>query len=434
MTPRPRLAGQFKRCVVGPGQRPRQQHADRLSGPVAGSSGIGRRGNPGRAQLIGLGRLGAARFARGGTSRKRFCIANYFASGLVLAALPALAVGQQRLPPKAALGGVVAVWCLYHLLEYLATVALWAWLRDLVPLAHRGLFIGRRERWLNAGRTIGMLGGGVFAWQCGRIPDWKWAAYAVPAAAGAVFLMVAVIPLLAMPIGAAGPASRGGGAEPGQPAEFRWRQLLTPLFDRRLSRLMIFGCWFSFFNGLTQTAQGVFPVRSLELELIWLLGFRTAMTFGQTLVSPQVGLWADRFGNRPVLMVSQVIVALGLWGYMKASPEQWWLIGLAWFAWIAYAGINIGVPNLLLKLSPPGQAGACVASYFALTGICYGVSTIIGGLAFDYLQGQTIFVRNSPLDRYEFLFLFGIITRMTGVVFLLAIDEPRPVSNAAERH
>jgi hypothetical protein len=68
-----------------------------------------------------------------------------------------------------------------------------------------------------------------------------------------------------------------------------------------------------------------------------------------------------------------------------------------------------------------------VACYFALTGICYGVSTICGGLAFDYLQGQTIFVRNTPLDRYQFMFFFGVITRMTGVVFLLAIDEPRPV-------
>jgi MFS family permease len=397
-----------------------------------GASGLGVGLILAAPQLIGLGRLGAARFSRGGTSRRRFCIGNYFASGLVLAALPALAVNHQRLLPKAALAGVVAVWCLYHLLEYLATVALWAWLRDLVPLAHRGLFIGRRERWLNAGRVIGMLGGGLFAWQCGQSADWKWAAYVVPAAAGAVFLMAAVIPLLAMPIGSTAPASGAEDAGSGQPSSFRWRQLLTPLVDPRLSRLMIYGCWFSFFNGLTQSAQGVFPVRVLDLQLIWLLGFRTAMTCGQTLVSPQVGRWADRFGNRPVLMVSQAIVALGLWGYMQADAERWWLIGLAWFAWIAYAGINIGVPNLLLKLSPPGQAGACVASYFALTGICYGVSTIVGGLAFDHLQGQTIFVRNSPLDRYEFMFLFGIITRSTGIVFLLAVDEPPTVASEAE--
>jgi hypothetical protein len=289
------------------------------------------------------------------------------------------------------------------------------------------LFIGRRDRWLNAGRMAGMLCGGLFAWQCGYLPDWNWAAYVVPAAAGSLLLMAAVVPLTAMPVGPANSAAGIDAAWSGQVPGFRWRHLFTPLLDPRLSRLMIFGCWFSFFNGLTQSAQGVFPVRMLDLPLLVMLGLRTGMTFGQTLVGPQIGRWADQFGNRRVLIVSQVIVAIGLWGYMKASPEHWWLIALAWLLWIGYAGINIGVPNLLLKLSPPGQAGACVASYFALTGICYGVSTILGGVAFDYLQGQTIFVRNEPLDRYQFMFLFGIITRMTGVVFLLAIDEPPPV-------
>jgi len=41
--------------------------------------------------------------------------------------------------------GIGLLWCTYHLLEYLGTVALWAWLADLVPLRIRGRFLGRRE-------------------------------------------------------------------------------------------------------------------------------------------------------------------------------------------------------------------------------------------------------------------------------------------------
>jgi MFS family permease len=222
--------------------------------------------------------------------------------------------------------------------------------------------------------------------------------------------MLAVVPLLFMPVGPATPSGAGREAPP----RFRWRQLLTPLADARLSRLLIYGCWFSFFNGLTQTVQGVFPRQILDVGVFWMLAFRTAMTAGQTLVGPQVGRWADRYGNRPVLIVSQVIVAAGLLAYMRATPETWELIALAWLAWVAYAGINIGVPNLLLKLSPAGQSGPCVASYFALTGICYGVSTVLGGFAFDQLRGSSFLIRHWQLDRYEFLFFFGAVTRAMG--------------------
>lgn len=377
-------------------------------------------------QLVGLGRLAAARFALAGATRKRFCLLMYLASGLVLAALPALAVARDRLPPYAALAGVVAVWCLYHLLEYLATVALWAWLGDLVPLEHRGLFIGRRDRWLNGGRVMGMLAGGLFAWQCEHGAAWKWAAYVVPAACGAGLMMLAVVPLCFLPVG---PAAKNTAAHAAAPS-FRWRQLLTPLADMRLSRLLIYGCWFSFFNGLTQTVQGVFPARILEVSVFWMLAFRSAMTAGQTLVGPQVGRWADRYGNRPVLIVSQLIVAAGMLAYMRATPETWGLIGLAWLAWVAYAGINIGVPNLLLKLSPPGQSGACLASYFALTGLCYGISTVLGGVAFDLLRGSSFLIRHWLLDRYEFSFFFGAVTRAMGAILLLGIDEPRPAPAA----
>lgn len=378
-------------------------------------------------QLVGLGRLVAAPFSLGGRTRKRFCLSMYLASGLVLAALPALAVAHDQLPPHGALAGVVGVWCLYHLLEYLANVALWAWFADLVPLAHRGLFIGRRERWLSGGRVIGMLGGGLLAWCCEHSAAWKGAAYVAPAACGAGLLIVAVLPLAYLPVGPLATAD----AEPTRPLRFRWRQLLTPLADMRLSRLLIYGCWFSFFNGLTQAVQGIFPARILDVSVFWMLAFRTGMSAGQTIVGPQLGRWADRFGNRPVLIVSQLIVAAGMLAYMRATPETWGLIGLAWLAWVAYAGINIGVPNLLLKLSPPGQSGSCVAGYFALTGICYGVSTVLGGVAFEQLRGCNFLIRHWQLDRYEFLFFFGAVTRAMGAILLLGIDEPRSAPAAA---
>ncbi len=377
-----------------------------------------------------MARLAAAKIAGAGLARKRFCIVTYVLSAAVLLGLPGLNLAADRITGQfwgvgRLLWGVIAVWCLYHLLEFLANVALWAWLRDLVPVEHRGRFLGRRERWISAGRTIGMLASGLFAHHCKDLPEWKWAAYTLPAAAGAAILMLAPLPLAFMP--AAGTAERvdhsAAGAEP-----FRWRSLLTPLLDARLSRLMIYGCWFSFFNGITQTAMAAFPERILGLSLLYVLELRTATSLGQSLVSPLLGRCTDRYGNRPVVMACQVIVGLALYGYLWATPDEPHWFDLAWVAFVAYAGINIGLPNLLLKLSPLGQTGSCVATYFALTGLCYGVSTILGGFVFDMLQGAAFIIGGQHMNRFGYLFFIGVVTRVAGVIFLWAVDEPRPAA------
>ncbi len=124
------------------------------------------------------------------------------------------------------------------------------------------------------------------------------------------------------------------------------------------------------------------------------------------------------------MVVCQVIVGLGLAGYLFADENRLWPIGLAWAAWIAYAGINIGVPKLLLDLAPPERSGAAVAAYFAATGLFFGVSTILGGLAFDMLRGQTMRVLDWDLNRYQYLFYLGMITRVMGAGLLPRVPEP----------
>ena len=122
-------------------------------------------------QLAGLLRLAAPPLIGRLGERKRFCLAMYLCSALLLLGLP-LAAAPGWLPsPTYSLAALVALWCAYQVLEYLGTVALWSWLADLVPLRIRGRFLGRRERWMAAGQAAGMLACGLFVWQwqkCGR--------------------------------------------------------------------------------------------------------------------------------------------------------------------------------------------------------------------------------------------------------------------------
>jgi MFS family permease len=145
----------------------------------------------------------------------------------------------------------------------------------------------------------------------------------------------------------------------------------------------VFGCWFSFFNGLTQAAQNIYPRDVLGLGVLPMSLLRTGMRVGQLVITPAVGRAADRRGNRWVLAVSQALVGAGPLFFLLATPERpWWIVG-AWVVWIAYAGTNVCLPNLALALSPVHDRTAHLAAHFALTSLAYagmaGRSPLVAG-------------------------------------------------------
>ena len=57
--------------------------------------------------------------------------------------------------------------------------------------------------------------------------------------------------------------------------------MLAPFTDTRFLRLLVFGCWFSFFNGVTQSAQNYYPMQVLGVSLFLSLALQTGMRLGQ---------------------------------------------------------------------------------------------------------------------------------------------------------
>ena len=133
--------------------------------------------------------------------RKRFCVGAFLLSAmtlllLLIATAPAVAPSAQF-----ALWSMVVLWCLYHLFQYLGTVALWSWFADLVPRPVRGRFIGRRQRWLVLGQAIALMAAGGFHWKWTKtfpdLPDWS--GYAATALIGIGFFFLAILPLVKIP-------------------------------------------------------------------------------------------------------------------------------------------------------------------------------------------------------------------------------------------
>jgi hypothetical protein len=270
------------------------------------------------------------------------------------------------------------------------------------------------------GQAVGMLASGLLdqLWRSyvPPTPGFRWLGYAIPLGLGALLMAVSVVPLFRMPPVVLGQVVRAG-------ADLR--AMLAPLADRCLVRLLAFGCWFSFFNGLTLPAQDSYLRKSLGLAVMVPLALQVLLRIGQLSVSPWVGRVADRRGNRLVMAVCVPLIAAAPLCYFAATPDRpGWIVG-AWLLWIAYVGINVCLPNLLLKLSPRGGNTPTIATYYAVTGLAMAASTICGGLLLDALRERVFYVPGlGTLDYWHLAFLASWIARSLGLVVLLAVIEP----------
>jgi hypothetical protein len=252
--------------------------------------------------------------------RKDVCIAGFLASACVLLLLPLVAMMRPHVSPRQALVALVGTWCVYHLFEYAGGVALWSWMGDLTPVRIRGRLLGGRERWLVLGRIVGIASSATLSIAWGIIlPEApRWQPLALSAAAGALMMALAVLPLFAMPS-----AQSAASAVPKVP----WRSLGSAVASPVYARLLAFSVCFALASGITLSAQQLYPIRVLEIPYASLLGLsgialNTLMWAGQSLLAPRAGRLADRFGNRAVMFVSLFVASSGCSSSGRPRPRR----------------------------------------------------------------------------------------------------------------
>jgi len=346
-------------------------------------------------------------------ARKSLCIVSYLLSAAILCVVPAAAVAQQHFTAATGVALLVAAWCSYHVAEYAGTVTLWSWLGDLTPTVDRGVWFGRRESWLSAGRIVGLVVSAAlpafWSWRLPQAPRWQ--PLALSAALGAVMMALATAPLVFMP-----GLSHAPSAVPRTP----WRAIGRAFLDPVYARLLLFHFWFSIANGISAAAQEVYPIRVLGFTFTGRQVLQGVMRSGQLAIAPKMGQLVDRWGNRPVMIVSQLIVALGPLFFLAATPAHPWIVAGAFIVWIAYAGLNVGLDNVKIKLAAPENNSPFVAAYYAVADFANGVTVIFGGWALDHLGAKD----PNAGAMYTKLFVAGFVARVLAIPLLAWLIEP----------
>jgi hypothetical protein len=374
--------------------------------------------------LVGVSRLVAPRIILRLGGLKSAAIVLLLVSYGLLTTLPILALGGISFSTR--LKFFMAILGVHQLFEHLGTVAVWAWLAELVPARLRGRYFATRQRWQLAALIPTSLAAALFVdrWRSatprltgsqailGAGSPQILAGYILVLTAGAVFLLLSVVPLCRMPAVDAASAKR---PSPGP---------VTALRDSRFVRLLVCVCWLSLANGISQSAANIYPKRVLGLGLLPMVLLPFLMRLGQMGLTPWVGRFSDRYGNRPTMLLCQAFVAFGPLFYLLATPAHPEWLACAFIVWSAYVGLNVCLPNLTFRLASSGQIAQYTAIYFGLSGLAYGLSTLASGRFLDLFRDHIFKIGPWRLDVFAFLFAGGWIARLLGLVFIAQLREP----------
>ncbi|MBR4834119.1 MAG: hypothetical protein IKU86_07295 [Thermoguttaceae bacterium] len=361
--------------------------------------------------------------------RKRLCVGAATFSPLILLALPLGAPLFERLATTAtslnlAFFLVGAIWALHHLVEYVATAALWSWMGDALSPASRLRFFARRERRLLLGKLVGLALVGVFTYlessqtfalELLSSNAWR---IALPSL-GVVFLTASAVPLFRAPEIC---------VENARKTSFTamLRQIAAPLRSRPFLSLVLFGCSIQAILGLTQAPQYYFRATTLQLSLFTSLTATAIVNFGQWSAASRAARFVARRGVPTACFLALGVASLGFLLYAATPANAWALIFVASIFWIAWVVVNIALNNEITKRSEPCERSSFVAFYFTATTLSFGVSTMLGGRLFDRFRDVVWSIPglDLELDYCRLIFILGAALLASSPTFLFCRREP----------
>jgi MFS family permease len=145
------------------------------------------------------------------------------------------------------------------------------------------------------------------------------------------------------------------------------------------------------------------------------------------------GPLADKFGNKPVIVVASTVLMLVPVIWLFALPQAYRLpLAVAHaLSGAAIAGAMLSHFNISMKLSPRAGRSVYLAAYSAVTGLIGGTAPIIGGYLSDLLQGMQVAMGGYEITGLHTIFLLSAALQVLILPGFLKLQETGAASPVA---
>ncbi|HMS54834.1 MAG TPA: MFS transporter [Fimbriimonadaceae bacterium] len=289
------------------------------------------------------------------------------------------------------------------------------WLAEMVPSNSRGWFFSRRNAIATGvGATAGLLGAVIL--DAFRGAKMEATGFTVVFAIGFAFAILSLIPYLKMhDLPRAEPIKQN-----------LWdgiRAMKTPFADKTFNKVLVFLVVTVMGQAFAGNLFGAFALETLDLPftIIQLCAFTHAA--GNLITARFWGFLADKYGNKPIL----ILVGVGL----TLTPLMWLfcvpgattrnavilltfhvLVGAIW------AGVALCQFNILLATAKPADRSNYLGAALATQAITGGIAPLLGAELMSTLRGSM-----SAEMAYKWVFAVTMIIRFVAIFMLAPVRE-----------
>ncbi|MGB9857555.1 MAG: MFS transporter [Dictyoglomaceae bacterium] len=303
-------------------------------------------------------------------------------------------------------------------------VSFMSWMGDLVPLEIRGRFFSQRSM---LATIVSFISGLII----GKFLD------TVPGLIGfsIVFLVATIFGILDI-------ACFFKVHDPPMKSNFEFVGSFKEIFKKvithpKFSKFLIFAITWNFALNLAGPFFNLYMIKYLRMSFFE-IAFYVQLINNITIIL-FVRIWGriiDRFGNKPVLLISTSVVSFLPFLWCTTNPNNWLFIVILIqiLAGIFWPGVDLGYNNLALNLSPDENRSFYIAvlNLFVAT-IGNALAYILGGYIIENLSPLINFYLknhfNISLVDYHYVFILSAILRfISSKFFLTKIEEERSLS------
>jgi MFS family permease len=211
------------------------------------------------------------------------------------------------------------------------------------------------------------------------------------------------------------------------------RMIKSVIKDSRFSSFLLFAIFWNMALNISAPYFNIYMIKYLKMSYFEIALYVQIVSNVITILSVRMlGRLIDRFGNKPILIISTLVVSFLPYIWCFTTPNNWlfFVILVQIFAGTFWPGIDLTFNNLALYLSPDENRSFYIAVLNFFVGIVNALSFIFGGYIIEYVAPPIVaFVNNVTglhLVEYHLIFILSGILRFTfSRIFLPRIHEER---------
>jgi len=209
--------------------------------------------------------------------------------------------------------------------------------------------------------------------------------------------------------------------------ELIYKKIKKVFSDKNFMNLVWFNVAWAFSLSFMGVFLNVFMFKELKMSYTLIVAFATISTFANLALTPFWGRIADKYGNKPVMLICGNILGFTPFLWAITMPSNYFVIipFLYIIAGISWAGFNIAAFNIVLKLSPKQDRAFFLSVNMLLPSITAFIAPLISGLLIDSIGAYRINIGFYYFGAFQLVFVIGGLMRSLPINILKKLKEPQ---------